>query len=164
MKTIRIMTIVMSFSLALFALAATGAKAQVLSTPNFSGTFTLPVQAQWGTVTLPAGGYTLHYGHLPMAGPYAVEIVGEGKGGPHGVILSAGKNSVSATKNSLACIREGDSLIVKALEIPAIGESVSFALPHGVSVRAKIVADKWNHNAKTQLSEVRIPIERVPVK
>ena len=160
MKTIRNMAIVMGFSLALFALAATGANAQVLSKANFSGTFTLPVQAQWGTVTLPAGDYTLHYGHLAMGGPYAVEIVGEGKRGPHSVILSAGKNSVSATKNAITCVRQGGALIVRALEMPEVGESVSFALPRG----AQLVSHKQIHNGYTQLAEAPMLIQRVPVK
>ena len=62
MKTIRSLMTLAGLFLVLFALSATGAKAQNLSSASFSGNFTLPVAAQWGEMTLPAGNYTLGVG------------------------------------------------------------------------------------------------------
>ena len=164
MRTIRNMTIVMGFSLALFALAATGARAQVLSMPNFSGTFTLPVQVQWGTMTLPAGDYSLSYGTLKDSGAYLVEFTGKAAGSPRGMVLAAARSKVSEAKNALLCIREGNILYVRALELPAIGQSVRFRLPHGVEVQSKMIAKHQNRGGSAQLAQVSIRIERASVK
>jgi hypothetical protein len=164
MKTIRNLAILSGLFLALFALAATGARAQVgqgASTINFIGAFTLPSDAQWGTMTLPAGEYTLNYGN--RYGSYSVEVRGTAKGSPHGRILAGPLGQTSATKNALNCVREGDVLYVRALEMPDIGESAKFKLPHGVEVRSKMIAKSHNPSGKTQLAEVVIGVERAPV-
>ena len=50
MKTIRSLTTNLGLSLVLFALGATGAKAQMLSATDFAGTFSLSNNAQLGSL------------------------------------------------------------------------------------------------------------------
>ena len=158
MKTIRRLTTVLGLSLALVALGAVGARGQTLDTTQLVGTFTLPISAQWGTATLPAGDYTLRYGTIYAAGGF-VEVRGLAKGGPHDVIRVDGIGQSSASTSALVCIRDGATLIVRAIEMPSIGEAGSFALPRG----AKLVGNQRNHNGHTQLAEAPMLIQRVPV-
>ena len=144
--------------MAVFALSATGAKAQTISAASFKGTFTLPVAAQWGKMTLPAGTYNLYYGRLDE-GPDVVEVVGKAKGSPRGLIVVAGNGDASAAKSALVCIREGDALIVRRLEMPALGTAADFSMPHGTQLEAT----NRNHNGYTQLAEAPMLIERIPV-
>jgi hypothetical protein len=160
MKTIRGLMIPVVVVLAFLALTATGARGQRFQSTLFSGNFTLPFEAQWGAMTLPAGEYSLRYGRLNDGGVYMVAIVGEAQRSSHGWVLIKGIDPASATKNALVCIRQGNKGIVRALELPAIGKSVSFALPRG----AELLVHQRNHNTNTQLTEVRIPLERVRAK
>lgn len=139
-------------------LVVAGARAQSLSTTSFTGTFTLPVDAEWGAMTLPAGNYTLSYGTLLRGGFDAVTVDSKEEEGPRGWILAGPQNTTKATENTLICIRQGNKAYVRGLELPAIGKSVSFALPHG----AMLVAEQRKSITNVQLAEVRLPIERVP--
>ena len=159
MKTIRSLMTLAGLILAVFALSATGAKARVISAASFSGTFTLPVAAQWGRMTLPAGTYKLYYGSLNDQGETVVEVVGKAKGSPHGVILPHSQDSAFVGNSSLVCIREGNALIVRALEMPSIGTAANFHMPHGTQLEATNRRDK----GYTQLAEAPMLIERVPV-
>lgn len=164
MKTIRNMAILVGVGLALFVSGATSARAQALTTTAFSGTFTLPFEAQWANMTLPAGEYSLSYGHHYPASGYLVEVAGKKPGSPHGVILTRGRSQPSASKNVLICIREGNKGYVRSLELAAIGESAEFALPHGVDVESRLIAKHQNESGNTRIAEVRITVERVPIK
>jgi hypothetical protein len=157
MKTIRSLTTNLGLSLVLFALGTTGAKAQMLSATDFAGTFSLSNNAQWGNVALPAGNYTLRYGSL--SGAYFVEVRGTEKGSPHVVIHVAGSNQTSARKNALVCSRDGATLIVRALEMPAIGESATFALPRGM----QLTAQQRNGSKNIQLAQGPMLIQRISV-
>ena len=80
MKTNRSLMTLAGLSLVLFALGAIGAKGQQapsLETTNFAGAFTLPTDAQWGRMALPAGDYALYYGDNGTA--RIVEVVGKAK-------------------------------------------------------------------------------------
>lgn len=164
MKKIRSLLVSVAALLMLLALVATEAKAQSLFSTQFAGSFSLPFMVQWGTVILPPGEYSLYYGMPGNAGPNVVEIRGEVKGSPHGFILGNGHDQISEKKSVLVCVLEGKRAYVRELRMGAIGESAEFALPHGVKVRAWVVAGKRNNKGDTQLTEERIPIERVPVK
>lgn len=158
MKTIRSLTILAGLSLVLLALGVTGAKAQdgqSLSITNLNGTFTLPLDAQWKNMSLPAGTYTLQYGTLN--GFHIVEVQGTAKGSPHGLILVQQPESTSAKNNAIVCVREGGTLVVRALEMPSIGQSANFAMPRGTQLTAH------NHTGYTQLAEAPMLIQRIPV-
>ena len=164
MKIIRGLTTLLGLSLVLLALGATRAGAQDLKTTVFGGTFTLPFDAQWGPMALPAGDYSLYYGQIFEGGEYAVRVVSKTNRNSRGWILTKERKSASAAKNSLVCMRDGNSLVVLRLELAAIGESVSFPLPHGVEVQSKLIGKHQNKGGNAQLAETRILIQRVPVK
>lgn len=159
MKTIRNFMILVGTSLAVLVLAATGAKGQTLDTTYLTGTFTLPFEAQWGHMTLPAGEYTMKYGRLFEGGIAVVGVVGKAEGSPHGWVVPESTNHALATKNALVCIRQGNRGIVRGLELAEIGESVSFALPRG----AELMAKQRNHNGYTQIAAAPMLIQRVPI-
>lgn len=161
MKKIQRLATLAGLSLALLALGAVGAKAQLtagLSRPIAWGSFTLPFEAQFGSMTLPAGDYTLEYGAL-TPGNYLVEVVGKAEGSPRGFVLVQQHDTTAATQSSLICVREGRTGIVKSLEMSWIGESVTFSTPHG----GKIMAEKRNGSTNTQLAEAGSFIQRIPV-
>jgi hypothetical protein len=159
MKTIRSLMSLVGCSLMLFTLGAVSAKAQGLAMTDLAGTFTLPFDAQWGSMILPAGDYRLYYGNRTLGGTRAVEVVGKAKGSPRGFIAVQGSDLTSTTKSSLVCIRQGNHGIVRELRMAPIGETVYFPLPHGV----KLLADQRNHNVYAQLAEAPMLIQRVPV-
>ncbi|HXH49076.1 MAG TPA: hypothetical protein VNM47_06995 [Terriglobia bacterium] len=166
MKTIRNLMILSGLCLVLFALAAAGARAQTFASTSFTGTFTLPVETHWGAMTLPAGDYTLRYG-IAFSSTYLVTVDGEEEGSPRGMILPRARDDASGVENVLNCIREGDILYVRAVELPAIGESIHFKIPHGVEVKSKLLqrqAKHANESGNTQLAETRIAVERVPAR
>jgi hypothetical protein len=159
MKTIRTFMTLAGLCVALVALGATSASAAVISFARFTGSFTLPTQAQWGPMTLPAGNYSLYYGRAFNGGTNAVEVVNRADGSVRGTILVEARNDTSAHGNALVCTREGNVDIVRALDLPALGESLNFALPHG----AQVVARLQNHKPNTALKEeASLSTERVP--
>lgn len=157
MKTIQSFFSMVGLGVAMFVLGASGAKAQVLNSPDFTGTFTISHIAQWGATTLPAGEYTLKYGYLD-GGADAVEIAGKAKGSPRVTMLAVANGRNSEVENSLACIREGNTLVVQRLDLPAIDKSLNFAMPHGTT----LVAHRQNRGEYT-LAGGPMLIQRVPV-
>jgi hypothetical protein len=161
MKTIRNMAILVGVGLALFASGTTSAKAQTLTSAAFSGTFTLPFDAQWGSMNLPAGDYNLYYGRWNGDGAFTVEIMGNADRNPHGVVLTRGRNLISTGENVLVCVRKGNKGYVRSLKLPAIGEAAEFAMPHGVEVESKLIAKHESSNPR--MAEVRISVNQVPI-
>jgi hypothetical protein len=158
-KIIRNLVTLAGLSAIFFALGATGARAQSLRTTNFAGTFTLPFEAQWGPATLPAGEYSLYYGHLTDGGSAMVEVIGKANRTPHALILSQGVSDASIKESALVCIREGDVGIVRVLEIPQLGEAVQFSMPRGT----QLMAQKSNGNKNVQIAGGPMLIQRIPV-
>jgi hypothetical protein len=158
MKSIRTFVTLFGLTLMLAAFGAIGARAQGFTMTSVGGTFNLPFAAQWGSMNLPAGTYTLNYGYAPSGLP-VVEVRGEAKGSPHGFILSQGYNEASGTKNAIVCVREGNSGIVRGLELSAAGTSATFAMPRG----AQLTAQEHNGDGNIQLAEAPMLIQRVPI-
>lgn len=158
MKSIRNIMTLAGLSLVLFALSTTGAKAQDIALPSFGGNFTLPVAAQWGGMTLPAGEYTLRYGQAFSGGTYAVAVTSKADRTTRMALVKANTDP-STKKDALVCVRDGDALVVRALEMPAIGTAALFALPHG----EKLMAHNRNHKGYSQLAEAPMLIEQIPV-
>ncbi len=164
MKTIRRLMIPVGVLMMFFALAAARASAQELNSTHFSGTFTLPFEAQWGAMTLPAGDYTLSYGYITAGDVRGVGITGKEEGSPRGWIISVPGGNTEATENYLLIVRNGEGGYVRALELADIGESAQFMMPHGVKVETKILNGKASHKTNTQLAEIRIPVKPAPAK
>ncbi len=157
MKAIRTYVTLVGLSLVLFALSTVGARGQVPYLTHFAGTFTLPFEAQWGTMALPVGDYTLEYGKLLDDGTGLVVVRGTEKGSLQ-VILSRPARQTSTAKNAIVCIREGNTLIVRALEMQALGGSVHFPLPRGAK---RVVRNNGKHRGYTQLVEVPVLLQRI---
>lgn len=162
MKTLRHALVSVSVLVMFFGVAATGTKGQSLDITHFAGQFTLPFMAQWGEMILPPGNYNLYYGNLTPSGLRAVEVAHEDMGILHGLTLAANREDSKVTESVLVCVLEGNKAYVRTLKMADLGLSVGFARPHGVSVRAWIVAGNESHNGKARLAEARIPI--VPLK
>ena len=158
MKMIRNLTTWAGFSLVLFALGAIGASGQISYPAHFAGKFTLPTAAQWGKMTLPVGEYTMRYG-IDESGHGLVLVQGAAEGTPQGMILAGPAGDTSATKSALVCVREGEDLIVRALEMPQIGKAAGFVLPR----RARLVAHNGKHGGYTHLAEAPMLIQRIPL-
>ena len=159
MKIIRNLVTLAGLSVVFYALAATGARAQSLSMTNISGTFTLPFNAQWGRATLPAGEYKLYYGRLFQGGSVMVEVIGKEDRTPHVMILAQSVNDAKATKSELVCVREGDTGIIRTLELPQIGEAVNFNMPRGT----QLVAHRSNGSKNVELAQGPMLIQRIPI-
>lgn len=158
MKTIQRLAILAGLSMMVFALSATGAKAQNMTLANFTGTFTLPVAAQWGSMALPAGEYTLSYGQAFNGGTYAVAVTSKASGTTRMALVKA-RRDASTKQDGLVCVRQGDVLVVRALEMPEIGTAAQFSLPHGT----RLTARNRNHKGYTQLAEAPMLLERISV-
>jgi hypothetical protein len=159
MKIIRNMVTLAGLSMVVFALGATGARAQSIRTTNFAGTFTLPFEAQWGSTILPVGEYSLYYGRLFEGGPAMVEVVGKENRNPHAFILAQGVSDARAAKSALVCVREGNAGIVRALELPQLGEAVSFKMPR----HTQLMARQPNGNRNVEIAGGPMLIQRIPV-
>ncbi len=161
MNTIRRLTILAGLSVVVLAMSASGVRAQgrALTVTNFSGTFNLPFDAQWGRVALPAGEYNLYYGSF-VGGTKYVEVEGKEKGSLHILILAGAPIDVSTNaRNSLVCVRVGNIGIVRALEMPQISEAVQFTMPRG----AMLTAHNGRHHGSTQIAEAPMLIQRIPI-
>ena len=159
MKIIRNMVTLAGLFVAVFALCATGARAQSMTTTHFAGTFNLPFEAQWGNAILPVGQYSLYYGHLFEGGPEMVEVVRKDTWSPHVLIPVQGIDQASGKKSDLVCVRQGDAGIVRTLELPQIGEAVSFKLPR----HTQLMALRHKGSANKLLAEAPMLIQRVAV-
>ena len=150
MKTTKKLIIWAGLSLALVAMGATATKAQLIPLPEFTGSFTLPVRAQWGEASLPAGHYSLYYGAPFEGGSHAVEVLNSADGSAR-MILVRDRSDTSVAKTELICIREGNVDIVRALNVPALGESINFSLPPNM----KLMANNQKHRANRKVAELR---------
>jgi hypothetical protein len=112
---------------------------------EFAGRFILPFDASWGQMLLPGGDYTLYYGTIG-AGMCYVEILGMGHDPSRGIFLVREQNPASVVQNALVCIQRNGRHMIRTLELPAIGKSVSFAGPEvGKSLRSRRSIVKKRH-------------------
>jgi hypothetical protein len=156
MRIIENLMILAALSVVLVAMSATGARAQLITYPEFVGSFTLPVQASWGSMTLPPGSYGLYYGMPFKGGLKVVEVVNKADGSARGVALIRGLSQASGSTNELICTREGDMDYVRALDLPVLGKSIQFGLPHNM----KLVASQQDHSATKSVAKLHGLTER----
>jgi hypothetical protein len=140
------------------AMGTTATKAQLIPLPEFTGSFTLPVRAQWDGTSLPAGHYSLYYGAPFGGGSQAVEVLNSAEGTVR-MVLVRGITDPTAAKTELVCIREGNVDIVRALNVPALGESIHFSLPHNMN----LMAYNQKHNSNTRVAALHGLTQFVPV-
>ena len=159
MKTIKSWTMLAGLSVAILAMSAAGARAQLITYPEFVGSFTLPVPAKWESMTLPPGNYGLYYGEPFRGGLKVVEVVNKADGSARGVALVWGLSQASGSTNELVCTREGDMDFVRALDLPVLGKAIQFGLPHNM----KLIASQQDHNATKPAADLHGLTQRIPV-
>jgi hypothetical protein len=108
---------------------AMGRNALGFGATEFVGRFTLPFEAEWGEMVLPAGDYTLVYRKMDEA-ISLVEIAGKDSANPRGIFVVEGQSRSSVVQNALVCVRKDGCRIIRSLELPVIGKAVSFAVSH----------------------------------
>lgn len=158
MKSIRVSLTMVGLTLVFLVAGANGARAQTLQTTVFSGSINLPVEAQWQGKVLPAGNYSLYYG-TRVDGIQLVEIQGKAKGSPDLFIMPQAHNRSSSSRNELVCARNGHRLVVMGLQMSGLGESLSFAMPHGMERMAR----NSGSGATSEVAAAGPQIQRVPV-
>lgn len=156
MRTIRNLMILAGLFVALMALGASGARAQLITYPVFAGSFTLPVQARWGSMTLPPGNYGLYYGEPFKGGLKVVEVVNKADGSARGIALIRGLSQASGSTNELVCTRDGNMDFVRALDLPVLGKSIQFGLPHNM----ELIASQQDHNATKPAADLHGATQR----
>jgi len=106
----------------------------------YQGKFTLPFEARWQNVVLPAGNYTISM-HSATA-PYTMFVRGEGRSV---IILGiTGDERTISEKSLLTLIKVGDSYVVRSLEAGQIGLDVDYST---------------GSNRATHTAMVRVPVE-----
>ena len=105
-----------SVKLVLLALLATVASAGALCAEGYEGTFTLPFEARWGTVTLPPGDYSFT---VNTVGSNVATIRGE-NGGAFVMHATIGENEF-AGRSALFLVRHGRTGTVRALHLKTSG-------------------------------------------
>lgn len=133
---IRSLTTLVGVFPVLSEIGATGQVAWSSRRTEFTGRFTLPFRAKWGELILSEGKYTLHFGTIGR-GIYFVEILGAHQGSPQGIFIVQEQGPSSVVQNALVCISRSGGQVIRALELPAIGKSVSFLVPHSTKLREK---------------------------
>jgi hypothetical protein len=122
MKTNRSCTMVRNLGL---AVAGTLVCAGLASAQGYSGKFTLPFEARWGLVTLPAGDYNLTMD--TVNGPARIKISRGTKG--VAFILSQAWSPASAGRDELTIVRNSNGNTVRDLNLPEMGVALHYT-PH----------------------------------
>ena len=110
------------FAILAFALVS----ANVQARPATQGHFVLPYEAQWGSITLPAGDYTFSIDHLSMNGSILLYRGTQSAGVVRWQSMEGAPNQSSS--GQLLFIRHEGKATVRALELPEVG-TLYFSLP-----------------------------------
>lgn len=145
MKSIGRMTLVRLATLAALAACLSTGLAQAQSA---AGKFTLPFEAHWGAVTLPAGHYTFT---LNRPGSGSMVIVSRGTRAV-AIILDEGYDLAASGKSELIVKREGNVNTVCDLRLPELG-MVFYYAP---------VQPKRGSKAAEEEATLRIPVFAAP--
>jgi hypothetical protein len=113
----------------LLAVLAAGVSTSLASAQVCEGTFTLPFQARWGQVTLPAGKYSFRLD--PSASPYTVTVQGASRGAI--VMAHHISDRQDSGRSELLIVRSGGKAWVRALHLvgPDLGQVFVYPLPKG---------------------------------
>lgn len=110
----------------------------------YQGRFTLPFEARWQNVVLPAGTYTLSM--YSTAAPCRLVVRGAGQS----VMISGVSSDTKPLSDTsqLLLVRSGDSYIVRSLEAGPIGLDIDYRVGSGKA---------------THMATVSVPIEHASV-
>lgn len=99
--------------------------------PAAGGSFKLPFDAQWGTVSLKTGDYTFAVDHITSNGSIAVYRGNQAVGIVRSQVLDGSEDRDQ--KSELLCVRHNGKATVRALRMAQVG-TFYFALPRDVTV------------------------------
>jgi len=92
-----------------------------------AGRFTLPVEARWGTVTLPAGDYQYS---VEYRGASTIVFVRGTAGEPCAMFLAHSiEPNNGAGKSDLVLTRKGDTMFVTSLHVKELGLTLDYTIP-----------------------------------
>lgn len=112
--------------------------AAVLSAREWQASFSLPFEARWGNITLPAGDYSVHFNTNDAGSGFVLLGQGTRKIGFVGV-LNAETPSTPA-KSQLLIVREGSMATVHILYIAELGTAFHFKVPERFEVYTRLIA------------------------
>jgi len=95
----------------------------------YAGNFTLPFEAQWGGLTLPAGDYSLKLGYSP-AGWDTILIEQDGR--KLGMVMSRSHNQDLSSKHSTLVVARSDGRArIVALHVEELRSDFNYGVPRG---------------------------------
>ena len=128
MKTNRSSWMVRNLVLALAAAAIFAGVANAQDTV-YAGNFTLPFEAQWGGLTLPAGTYALTLGY--SAAGWDTILIEQG-GRKLGMVMSQSHDQAPSSERSELVVTRADGRArIRALHVADLGTDFSYSVPKG---------------------------------
>ncbi len=128
------------------ALAALGIcfSAGTLNARELRATFTLPYEASWGGVILPAGDYSLSFESMPSWVQGPAIVLRQGERGVCVLLPISGEERKSLGKSRLVILRGEEKAVVRMLYLSETGTEYRFKIPQGYEVSARMIsrADK----------------------
>lgn len=101
--------------------------------PAVQGKFTLPFNAKWGKISLPAGDYTLAINHYNSMTTVVIARSGRNVGVTLPEIFDYTENKSKTAE--LVCIRHNGMVTVRELRVPQVG-TYYFPLPKDLKLMA----------------------------
>lgn len=122
----------LSFVFALLAVGLGVSTSRASAQSMAAGTFTLPVEAHWGQVALPAGDYTFA---IEQRGTGPLVTVRQVGGKSVGMFLSQSVSQIAESRSdSLTLTRVGDEMFVSSFQLGLVGLSLQYTMPRTVEL------------------------------
>ena len=97
----------------------------------FKGSFTLPFEARWGNIVLPAGQYSFTLDHATAQGIVTIQKE-TGRYGYMGRVLNQGTYDRQVVDHSeLVLVRSGGNYRIRALRLGDLGMTFEYSVPKG---------------------------------
>lgn len=147
MKSIRNLKLAMKVGLMALALCLTASQGKAQGT--YTGNFTLPFEARWGSAVLPPGDYTISMDtDLIHATNYLV-VRGAGKSAM--ILDSVLEEKEISNHSQLTVVKTAAGYAVQTLDAGEAGLTLSYPVPE----------NKRHREAREQYSELRLPVSTV---
>ena len=123
------------------ALAALGIcfSAGMLSAEQWSATFSLSTETQWGPMVLPAGEYSFLLDTLPNPSFQPIVILRQGTRGIGMAMPAFGVHSKSPDPSHLLVVRDGNKATVISLYVESMGTEFRFNAPKEYEVYHRLI-------------------------
>jgi hypothetical protein len=137
MTQIRTLSRIKYLALALLATCLSAGVASAQQYPAvYHGKFILPFEAQWGSVSLPAGEYTFTLDSTTL--PAFVTVRGDSRGSqPLKIMAQAISQQSSSYQSALVVVRSSGRGVVRNLHLAELGMDFEYAMPKGATLVAQ---------------------------